>query len=94
MATLLFVNQLPIHGFTCTHRGVTDNSNLEVIAALFRYCQIFSLLLAEIYTLALISALSALYNMAASCQERKPLLRCPALLTAKRPRFIRTPALC
>ena len=29
------------HGFTCAHREVADNSNLEVITALFRYCQIF-----------------------------------------------------
>ena len=29
------------HGFTCSHREVADNSNLEVITTLFRYCQIF-----------------------------------------------------
>ena len=69
------------HGFTCTHREVADNSNLEVITTLFRYCQIFVLLLAEICTPLLISA--CLYNTlwTVAGQERKPLLRCAALLT-------------
>mgnify|MGYP006892377836 CR=1 FL=1 len=69
------------HGFTCTHREVADNSNLEVITTLFRYCQIFVLLLAEICTPLLISA--CLYNTlwTVGCQELKPLLRCAALLT-------------
>ena len=69
------------HGFTCSHREVADNSNLEVITTLFRYCQIFVLLLAEICTPLLISA--CLYNTlwTVAGQERKPLLRCAALLT-------------
>ena len=36
------------HGFTCSHRSNADNPNLEVITAPSGYCQIFTLLLAEI----------------------------------------------
>ena len=71
------------HGFTCAHRIVADNSNLEVITALFRYCQIFALLLAEICSPMLISACPPTTSWAVGCQERKPLLRCAALLTDK-----------
>ena len=71
------------HGFTCAHRRNADNSNLKVITALFRYCQIFTLFLAEICSPLLISAWLPTTSWAVGCQERKPLLRCAALLAGK-----------
>lgn len=81
------------HGFTCAHRKIADNSNLEVITALFRYCQIFIWLLAEICTLMLISACLPTTSWTVDCQGRKPPLRCTAPLTGNWPWCIK-PCAC